>query len=304
MLRSAAALPPPLLATLSLLLLGASAAHAAGDAVEDWSPLEAGHGNWSAKQLKKNVKKLKSHDAVMVGFSGASCGNFCRQFEPIYAGFAAFLSAELPSIKFMRLDADEHKTTMAQYGVSTLPEIITIKKGYKASVPYTGVHSEWALRSFALKLAAPPIAQLSTEEDVNALLADNLNATIVTGFFRPEHRDSDEYDDWLEASKELSLRAVRTQTKTWCTTVFPSLKPPDHLPRQALDPHTYLRLTLRKCPRCFSQDILLADVDASLHATYRAKPYSWFGGKAKNASFAMPFYTKTDQFTKTGSGQT
>jgi hypothetical protein len=179
---------------LLLLLLHLGDAGAAGDNVGDWSPLEAGHGNWSAKQLKKNAKKLKSHDAVMVGFSGASCGDYCRQFEPVYAEFTAFLSAELPAIKFIRLDADKHKAIMAQYarpfkrcplvqrhpvvliqrlngwsryGVSTLPEIITIKKGHKSSVPYAGVHSQWALRSFARKLAAPPIVQLKTEAEVS-----------------------------------------------------------------------------------------------------------------------------------------
>lgn len=196
-----------LTAAVLLVLLNVGCAGAAGDTIEDWSPLESGHGNWSAKQLKKNVKKLKGHDAVMVGFSAASCGNFCRQFEPVYAEFTQFLSAELPSIKFIRLDADKHKAIMAQYGVSTLPEIITLKKGHKSSVPYTGVHSEWSLRSFARKLAGPPIAQLETTAQVSTLLADNLNATVVTGFFRNEHRDSDEYEDWVEASKELSLRA-------------------------------------------------------------------------------------------------
>ena len=74
-----------------LLALLPPAAHAAGDTPEDWSPLEAGHGNWSAKQLKKSVKKLKTHDAVMIGFSGQSCQRFCRQFEPIYSGFTEFL---------------------------------------------------------------------------------------------------------------------------------------------------------------------------------------------------------------------
>lgn len=215
-----------------LVVLQIGFVRAAGDSIDDWSPLEAGHGNWSAKQLKKNVKKLKGHDSVMVGFSGASCGNFCRQFEPVYADFTDFLSAELPSIKFIRLDADKHKAIMAQYGVNTLPEIITIKKGHKGSVPYTGVHSLWALRSFAQKLAAPPIAQLETEGSVEGFLGDNLNATVVTGFFRQEHKDSDEYEDWVEASKELSMRA----------------------------------------------DILLAEIDESLQATYRARPHSWFEG--------------------------
>ena len=190
-----------------LALLAPPAAQAAGDAPEDWSPLEAGHGNWSAKQLKKSVKKLRTHDAVMVGFSGQSCQRFCRQFEPIYDGFAEFLSAELPGVKFMRLDADKHKAVMAQYGVSTLPEIITLKKGHKSAVKYTGVHSEWALRCFALKLVGPTIAQLTTEAEVSALLDENLNATVVTGFFKPDQRESDEYEDWLEAAKELSLRA-------------------------------------------------------------------------------------------------
>ena len=203
-MRPAALLLPP---ALLLLVIRLGCVGAAGDSIDDWSPLEAGHGNWSAKQLKKNVKKLKGHDAVMVGFSGASCGNFCRQFEPVYQDFTEFLSAELPSIKFVRLDADKHKAIMAQYGVNTLPEIITIKKGYKSSVPYTGVHSLWALRSFARKLSAPPIAQLKSEAEVSAFLESNLNATVVTGFFRPEHKDSDEYEDWVEASKELSLRA-------------------------------------------------------------------------------------------------
>ena len=61
-----------------LLLLGAACcccwAHAAAQDLDGWAPLQAGHGNWSAKQLKKSVKKLKRHDAVMVGFSSASCG--------------------------------------------------------------------------------------------------------------------------------------------------------------------------------------------------------------------------------------
>ena len=104
-----------------LLLLHLGCVGAAGDNIGDWSPLEAGHGNWSAKQLKKNTKKLKSHDAVMVGFSGASCGDFCRQFEPVYAEFTSFLSAELPAIKFIRFDADKHKAVMAQY--AAIPKI-------------------------------------------------------------------------------------------------------------------------------------------------------------------------------------
>eukprot|EP01043_Picozoa_sp_COSAG02_P012276 COSAG02_NODE_471_length_21662_cov_70.510040_28_plen_297_part_00 len=231
-LRQLLALSPALLLLPLLLTTHLGCAGAAGDSVDDWSPLEAGHGNWSAKQLKKNVKKLKSHDAVMVGFSAASCGNFCRQFEPVYGDFTEFLSAELPSIKFFRLDADKHKAVMAQYGVTALPEIITIKKGHKRTVPYTGVHSQWALRSFARKLSAAPIAQLKTEAEVSAFLEGNLNATVVTGFFRHEHKDSDEYEDWVEASKELSLRA----------------------------------------------DILLGDLDETLHSTYRAKPHSWFEG--------------------------
>ena len=82
----------------------------------------------------------------------------------------------------MRIKNDEclqkHKAVMAQYGVSTLPEIITLKKGYKSAVKYTGVHSEWALRSFALKLVGPSIAQLTTEAEVSGLLDENLNATV------------------------------------------------------------------------------------------------------------------------------
>ena len=155
---------------------------------------------------------------------------FCTQFEPVYSAFTDFLSAELPSVKFMRVDADAHKSALSQFDIGTLPEIVTLKKGHKKAVPYTGVHSEWDMRAFARKLVAPPIGRLDDAEAVESLLSENLNATIVLGMFKASEKGSDEYEDWVEASKELSLRA----------------------------------------------DIILADVDASLHARYKAKPELWF----------------------------
>lgn len=168
--------------------------------------LESGHANWTSKKLKKFLKKPgKALDAVMVGFSAASCGAYCLQFEGVYEAFTEMLTEELPSVQFVRIDADAEKSAVLKHEVGTLPAILTFKKGRKTGVPYTGVHDLASLGTFARKLTQPTLTELTTEEDVRALLRLRSNATVVLGFFGS--RSSDEYSDWVAAAEDMTLRA-------------------------------------------------------------------------------------------------
>ena len=123
-------------------------------AVADFVPLQAGHANWTAKKLKKFLKKPKL-DAVLVGFSAASCGAYCAQFEGIYRAFTDTLTAELPRVEFVRIDADAEKSAVRKYDVGALPAIVTFKKGRNVAIPYAGLHDVASMVNFARKLVGP-----------------------------------------------------------------------------------------------------------------------------------------------------
>lgn len=151
--------------------------------------------------MKKQKKKL-----VLLGFSSASCGRFCAQFESTYAEFTATLSAEFPKdVHFARMDGDREQLTATKYGVDNLPAIVAFKKGQKSAVTYNGVHGATALLSYTRKALAPPVAKLSSAEDVHQFISAHNDSTVVVGFFKSA--DADEHEDWEEGAEALSLRA-------------------------------------------------------------------------------------------------
>ena len=105
---------------------------------------------------------------------------------------------------FARLDGDKEKALVAKYGVGELPAILAFKKGHKKHFVFDGDHSAAALMSYAHKVIGPPVTKLGTEAAVLEMIAAHNKSTVVVGFFRSDA--SDEYEDWAEATRALSLR--------------------------------------------------------------------------------------------------
>lgn len=65
-----------------------------------------------------NYKESISSGKVIVYFTATWCGP-CRMLSPIYEQ----LSNELPHIKFIKVDVDDHKDLAAEFGIMSIPTL-------------------------------------------------------------------------------------------------------------------------------------------------------------------------------------
>lgn len=167
--------------------------------------LTAGHFNVTRKNITQTISK---HKQLLIGFSSHACHK-CIQPEPEYEEIAKRLKEEM-KIPFARANADEMKSIAVELGATDLPALVFMNK-MRPSV-YRGVHSADSVIQYVKKLTGPPLKKLKNIQEVEDFFASRRNrefsvsTVMVVGFFS-EHEDveEDDYEDFLEVSKELQL---------------------------------------------------------------------------------------------------
>ena len=161
-----------------------------------------GHGNFSAKQLRRAAK----HTALtLAGFSAPSCGPRCQALEPEYAKFAAAWPRER-GLLFARVDVDKHRSPIGRYGLESLPALVLFRKGRTEFAKYDGAHTAAALGEYAAKVTGSPVATLATAQAAADFAAAHTeNATVLVAAFKRAR--GDEYEEWRAAAEVLSMRA-------------------------------------------------------------------------------------------------
>mmetsp|Transcript_5623 Transcript_5623/g.9247 ORF Transcript_5623/g.9247 Transcript_5623/m.9247 type:complete len:748 (-) Transcript_5623:127-2370(-) len=166
--------------------------------------LTAGHFNVSRKNFTQVISKNK---LILVGFSSYQCHK-CIQVEPIYRNVSTKLREM--KIPFARGDADKMKSITAEVGATDLPALVLFQK--LRPIVYKGIHSEEAIMMYLNKVISKPARTLKTKEDVTEFFNSRKNASygistaMTVGFFS-EHEDieEDDYEEFIEAAKELQL---------------------------------------------------------------------------------------------------
>jgi hypothetical protein len=114
-------------------------------------------------------------------------------------------------IPFARADAPSLKGIVAESGLESLPSIVLYKK--KRPIKFKGVHIAEAIIAFVKKQIGPPYELLREVDDVVQFLnrpqqmTYALSSVMVVGFFSDhESVEEDDYEDFMEAAKDLQVK--------------------------------------------------------------------------------------------------
>ncbi|KAJ1432618.1 hypothetical protein B484DRAFT_313858, partial [Ochromonadaceae sp. CCMP2298] len=166
--------------------------------------LTAGHFNITRKNFTQTVSQ---HKLMIVGFSSYSCYK-CISVEPAYRNLSLALTQR--NIPFARGDADRMKSIAAEVGAVDLPALVLFQK--MRPIVYRGVHSVEAVLTYVDKQLGKAAVPLHSVEEVTAFLDSRKDknrygvATAMTvGFFGEMDVEEDDYEEFVEAAKELQL---------------------------------------------------------------------------------------------------
>lgn len=73
--------------------------------------------------------EVKNADAAVVDFSAAWCGP-CKMMAPVLEEISEQYEGK---VSFFNMDVDENQEIAASYGISSIPNLIFLKKGEKVS---------------------------------------------------------------------------------------------------------------------------------------------------------------------------
>jgi len=166
--------------------------------------LSVGDGQLSDKNFSAFAKKTKQ---FLIGVSSSQCAG-CALYESEYS--IAMDKLRQLNVPFLRIDAVHQHQLISRLGVKTLPALVFIASKGKKRLVFTGEHAAALIVEYVEKQLDPPTGKDTIEETeqlrkfVISRLKHKATLVLALGVFKGKHyRDTDEYEDFLEAAKVL-----------------------------------------------------------------------------------------------------
>ena len=212
--------------------------------MEALGAVEPGHAD-AAAPLLPNVTasnltralKLAGARGLFLGFTAASCFH-CTVHE---AAWAAYLgSAQVANLPLLaRIDGDRESALIRRHEIDELPALVLAWSNRHTM--YTGPHTNAAMAAFGAAQLTPPAIELRDEEELHALLDQQISLSpsgaatsaevlpspaplLLLGFFNdPKEEEAEEVDDFVHAALELRKQRPDTAVRGAYVKLTPSL---------------------------------------------------------------------------------